>query len=168
MLTGATVFIFTVLAVLHTAHGQTVREKCLIATNTGDAIINCQKASLLLQEKQFKILSNIRQLLVDKTNRTLAQTARNTALANRQLQDIANSLKSQEAMTMNNLFVSDLRDVGGSVVECEAGAECSEEAIVAADQICRKFGYAGQRAHEFENLDETKDTLRIKWVVCKP
>ena len=168
MLPGVTVFIITVLAVLQSAQGQTVREKCLIATNTGDAIINCQKASMLLQEKQLRILSNIRQLLVEKTNRTLAQTTKNTALANRQLQEIANSLRSQGAMPMNYLFVSDLRDVDGSVVECEDGAQCGEEAIVAAEQICRKFGYAGQRAHEFENLGEKKDTLRIKWVVCRP
>lgn len=168
MLHGATVFFIAVLTVIHSARGQTVRDKCLNATNTGDAIINCQKSAVLMQEKQLRTLLDIRRLLVNKTNRSLAQTSQNTALANRQLQAIANSLRSQGAAQMNYLFVSDLRDVSGSVAECEAGTECSEEAIVAANQICRKFGYAGQRAHEFEILDQTKDTIRIKWVVCQP
>lgn len=168
MLHGAAVFFIAVLTVIQSAQGQTVRDKCLSATTTGDAIINCQKSIFLLQEKQLKILLDIRRLLVNNTNRSLAQTAQNTALANRQLDVIANSLRSQGAKPINYLFVSDLRDVAGSVAECEAGAECSEEAIVAANQICRKFGYAGQRAHEFEILDQAKDTIRIKWVVCQP
>jgi len=168
MLLRVTVFIVAVLAVHQSALGQSVRDKCLTATNTGDATINCQKAGMLLQEKQLKVLSNIWNLLANKTNRSLAQTAKNTALANRQLQDIANSLNSQGAAALNYLFVSDLRDVGGSVVECDAGAECGEIANVAADQICRNFGYEGQRANEFENLDDPKDTVRIKWVVCRP
>lgn len=168
MLYGAAVFFIAVLTVIQSAQGQSVREKCLTATNTGDAIINCQKTAVLLQEKQLNILSDIRRLIANNTNRSLAQTAQNTALANRQLQAIANSLISQGATPTNYLFVSDLRNVGGSVAECEVGAECSEQAKIAASQICRKFGYTGQSAHEFELLDKKKNTIRIKWVVCRP
>ncbi|MGI9383451.1 MAG: hypothetical protein ACR2PO_09880 [Methyloligellaceae bacterium] len=168
MMRGAAILMALALVAIRPAYGQSLYKLCLRADTSGDATINCQRALMLLEQKQLEVLLDIRRLIARGTNRSIAETVKNTGLANRQLSSIARALQQRRPGPSSHLFVSDLREVGGSVLECPDGDDCGEEARAAADGICRKFGYGGQHAHEFAPQDEPPETIRVKWVVCRP
>jgi len=66
------------------------------------------------------------------------------------------------------LLVSDLSNIGGSACTCSHPDDCEDEVRGTAEQICQRFGYAGQHAHEFERKESPVDGVQLSWVVCRP
>ncbi len=165
--------LFALVAILallwsdRSGHAQDVSTACLRATTSGDAIINCLKASVVLQRAQLRVLRDIREAINRSFNRSMATTASNTARANQQLEVIARALQANGGRPGTYLFVNDLTNVDGSVFDCPTG-DCAEDAKVAAEQICRQLNYAGQHSFDFGVSEEDAAVNRMQWVVCRP
>lgn len=144
-----------------------LRVVCFEATTSGDAIINCLKASVALERAQLQVLRDIREIISRSLNASMATTASNTSEASRQLEIIARALQIGGGGPGTYLFVNDLTNVDNSEFDCPTG-DCAEDARIAAEQICQQLNYAGQYSFKFKASEEDPAINRMQWLVCRP
>lgn len=144
-----------------------LRTTCFEATTSGDAIINCLKASVVLERAQLQVLRDIREIMSRSLNTSMATTASNTNEASRQLEIIARALQIDGGRPGTYLFVNDLSNVDNGEFDCPTG-DCAEDARSAAEQICQQLNYAGQHSFDFQPVEEDPAINRMQWVVCRP
>lgn len=149
------------------AYGQSIRSKCLSATNSGDATINCQKASYLLQQKQLEVLFEIRDVIAERSNRTLSAIATNTASTTGALKSIMQILEPWSRGPANYFVVRQPQDITETRFECIQEVSCEDEAKTIADELCKRLGFTNSHAQEFDRRNIAKGQSRITWVVCR-
>lgn len=144
-----------------------LRATCFEATTSGDAIINCLKASVAVETAQLRVLREIRNLIGRSLSKSMVTTATNTELATRQLEVIARALQVDGGRAGTNLFVNDLSNIESSIFDCPTG-DCAEDAKIAADHICRQLNYASQYSFKFVASEGDPAVNQMLWVVCRP
>lgn len=152
------------LALSAPAGAQNIQSQCLSATTSGDAIINCMKASILLQREQTRLTRELLKALTRRTNPSLRDAVRNTAVSKSLLERIAGSLLVENKRAAPVSFFGDLSQFADRNLTCSQYEPCEELAPKAADKICKRLGFALQQAHAFESLEAG---ARLTWVVCR-
>lgn len=160
------VFVLTIVA-RSPANAQNLRSKCLGATNAGDATINCHKASFLLQNQQLEVLLQIRDALINRSNRSLSQIAARAARLNNTLSSIAKVIEPWSAGPSNFFIVRNPQDITESRFKCSDGLNCGDEANALAGSICKRLGFDRPLSHEYDRSELSKGNSRITWVLCQ-
>ena len=147
------------------AQAQDLSRACLRSTTAGDATINCLKSSVLLQRAQLQVLRDLRVLLAQTSQQSIAAANVNAERTNQSLAAIAQTLRSAGTPTVTYPFIDDLENMQGAVFDCLSG-DCAKDARSAANQICRQLKFAGQYAFDFTDGEDNDAPKRMRWVAC--
>lgn len=152
-------------AVTSHASAQSWEAKCLATMTSGDAIITCLKASMLIQREQIRLQRSLLHIIAEQINPTLRETSRNTRAASNHLEKLSSLLDTAIESLTPHLLISDLRNFDDAGFACDETELCESGAQSTADTLCKRLGYGAQHAYEFENQD---GAARLKWLVCRP
>ena len=163
------VVILTLILLSNTPlHGQTLQQNCLSATTVGDATIYCNKAALLLQRQQLKLMTEIRNAILRTAESNIVWSKNNTEALIKKLTELEKAQRDSSSGPQNVLFVKDLTNISGNVFTCNDEENCQEQAQLKSTELCQKFGYGSQHAHEYGFQSEGNDSRTIKWIICRP